>query len=526
MCRFKAGRDYLMGMYCGIESLIIIRGWQELPSGLFADFLENAAFGMEIVTPAFPHLFFPIGAAAGAGRSAAALIQAATRSCFYAGFAAQRNFAEVIAKGEAQGMVSKSIGIMLGIAFANCIQASTPLALASFGAVTWIHMFCNLKSYQSIQLRTLNPYRASLVFGEYLLSGLVPSVKEVNNEEPLFPALPLLSLKPASEGVLVVGVLLEEYRVDGDGRNLEHLKISLNDIYQATNKFDEAYCIGSGGFGKVYKADLELFDSSNSSSIKGVSKCDLPRKQSTVAIKRIHNQEEEQGFIAEIETLTTCKHDNIISLLGFCYEGNGAMIVVYEHASKGSLEDYLGSNAKMTNLTWVQRIKICLDIAHGLNYIHTNTDHDKQKIIHRDIKSANILLDDNWKAKIADFGLSKFHPTDQEASTLNINTVAALFEILTGRLAYDRIFTDVNGKGIAPIARHYFEKGTLMEIVDHKIKEETDERVFSLTKRPNQESLDVFSKMAFQCVAETQAQRPTIKVVIDKLLKALNFQVR
>nr|GEX05468.1 protein kinase-like domain, phloem protein 2-like protein [Tanacetum cinerariifolium] len=129
-------------------------------------------------------------------------------------------------------------------------------------------------------------------------------------------------------------------------------------------------------------------------------------------------------------------------------------------------EDYLGSNAKMTNLTWVQRLKICLDIAHGLNYIHTNTDHNKQKIIHCDIKSANILLDDNWKAKIADFGLSKFHPIDQEASTLNINTVAG----------------------------------------------------------PNQESLDVFSKIAFQCVAETQAQRPTIEVVIDKLQKALNFQ--
>lgn len=166
------------------------KGWR-----LFADLLENAAFGMEILTPAFPHLFVPIGAAAGAGRSAAALIQAATRSCFNAGFAAQRNFAEVIAKGEAQGMVSKSIGIVLGIALANCIQSSTPLALTSFAVVTCIHMYCNLKSYQSIQLRTLNPYRAGLVFSEYLLSGLVPSVKEVNDEEPLFPAIPLLKIK-------------------------------------------------------------------------------------------------------------------------------------------------------------------------------------------------------------------------------------------------------------------------------------------------------------------------------------------
>ncbi|CAL5440949.1 unnamed protein product [Camellia sinensis] len=199
------------------------KGWR-----LFADLLENAAYGMEIVTPAFPHLFVLIGAAAGAGRSAAALIQAATRSCFYAGFAAQRNFAEVIAKGEAQGMVSKSIGIMLGIALANCIQSSTPLALASFGVVTWIHMYCNLKSYQSIQLRTLNPYRAtycgsfvkyhlaenavigfnvdegSLVFSEYLLSGLVPSIKEVNDEEPLFPAVPILNVNPARKAQLEV----------------------------------------------------------------------------------------------------------------------------------------------------------------------------------------------------------------------------------------------------------------------------------------------------------------------------------
>ncbi|XP_023528607.1 protein root UVB sensitive 1, chloroplastic isoform X2 [Cucurbita pepo subsp. pepo] len=170
------------------------KGWR-----LFADLLENAAFGMEMLTPAFPLHFVVIGAAAGAGRSAAALIQAATRSCFYAGFAAQRNFAEVIAKGEAQGMVSKSIGMLLGIALANRIRSSTSLALGCFSVVTVIHMFCNLKSYKSIQLRTLNPYRASLVFSEYLLSGEVPSIKDVNNEEPLFPAVPFLNTRLACD---------------------------------------------------------------------------------------------------------------------------------------------------------------------------------------------------------------------------------------------------------------------------------------------------------------------------------------
>ncbi|XP_020261733.1 protein root UVB sensitive 1, chloroplastic isoform X2 [Asparagus officinalis] len=170
------------------------KGWR-----LFADLLENAAYGMEIITPAFPQLFVLIGAVAGAGRSASILIQAATRSCFYAGFAVQRNSAEVIAKGEAQGMVSKFFGIMLGIALANYIGSSTPLALASFSVVMGFHMYCNLKSYQSIQLRTLNPYRASLVFSEYLLSGQVPQIKEVNDEEPLFPSLPFVDIDAYTE---------------------------------------------------------------------------------------------------------------------------------------------------------------------------------------------------------------------------------------------------------------------------------------------------------------------------------------
>ncbi|GJW72650.1 kinase-like domain, phloem protein 2-like protein [Tanacetum coccineum] len=335
-----------------------------------------------------------------------------------------------------------------------------------------------------------------------------------------------------------------------EGKNLEHLKIGLNDINEATNNFDDAYCIGTGGFGKVYKAVLEHLYSSNSLSIEGVDECNLSRKRSTVAIKRINNKKGEQGFIAEIETLTSCKHENIISLLGFCYEGTGAMILVYEHASKGSLENYLGSSDKM-NLTWVQRLNICLDIAQGLNYIHNNTDHGKQKMLHRDIKSDNILLGDNWNAKIADFGLSKFHPADQAASTIYTNMIAGtyvyldpeyqedgklnkksdiysfgvvLLEILSGRLAYDSVYTKVNDKGIAPIARDHFEKRTIMEIVDHKIKEETDEHVFSLSKGPNKESLDTFLEIAFRCVAETQAQRPTIEVVINELKKAIDSQ--
>jgi serine/threonine protein kinase len=336
------------------------------------------------------------------------------------------------------------------------------------------------------------------------------------------------------------------------GKSLEHLKIGLTDIKLATENFAEKYCIGSGVYGNVYKAQLEHFDSSNWSSIEGVNKCDLPKRRSTVAIKHIFNPEGKQGFVTEIETLSSCKHDNIISLLGFCDEGPDHMILIYEFASRGSLESYIESDDKTANLTWVQRIKICLNIAHGLKYIHSDTDQDKQKIIHRDIKSANILLGENWEAKIADFGLSKIHPADQEASTLNASTIAGtpmyldpeykkygrlnkksdiysfgvvLFEILTGRLAYDPIYTNVNKEGIAPIARLLFENGTLIKIVDHKIKEEADGHVFSPRKGPNKDSLDIFSKIAYRCLVETQAQRPTIEDVIHELRRALQAQV-
>ncbi|PWA40129.1 receptor-like tyrosine-protein kinase kin-15 [Artemisia annua] len=141
-------------------------------------------------------------------------------------------------------------------------------------------------------------------------------------------------------------------------KNLEHLKIGLNDIEMETEKFADKYFIGSGGYGMVYKAQLEHFDSSNSSSIEGKNKCDLPKKRSMVAIKRINNREGEQGFIAEIEILTSCKHENIISLLGFCDEDRDHMILVYELASKGSLEDYLGNIKTLPDHHYLYHVKL------------------------------------------------------------------------------------------------------------------------------------------------------------------------
>ncbi|KAL8214579.1 hypothetical protein R6Q57_004028 [Mikania cordata] len=333
-------------------------------------------------------------------------------------------------------------------------------------------------------------------------------------------------------------------------KSLSHLKFRLSDIELATNNFSEACCIGSGGYGKVYKAKLEHFDDLGSLVVEGENKSVFPKKHSIVAIKRISSRIDgrgEEGFFAEIEMLSNCRHPNIVSFLGFCDE-RSEMILVYEYVSNGSLDDCLRNINNMNSLTWAQRIQICLDIAHGLNYLHTSTK-EKQTIIHRDIKSANILLDDNWVAKIADFGLSKLHHLCAQRSTMVTQNIAGtevyldpeymstgrlkcksdvysfgvvLFEMMCGKVAYD---TTYNEKGLPSAVRQHFNEGTLKELVDPKMKE-VDENISMLIGGVNQHSLDTFSKVAYQCLAETQSKRPTMEVVIKELMRALNFQVR
>ncbi|XP_022040052.1 uncharacterized protein LOC110942571 isoform X4 [Helianthus annuus] len=332
------------------------------------------------------------------------------------------------------------------------------------------------------------------------------------------------------------------------GKSLDHLRLRLTDIELATDKFSETCCIGSGGYGMVYKAELDHFDGMNSLKIEEKNKGEFRKKHSCVAIKRLHNRVDaqgEQGFVSEIETLSNCKHPNIVSLLGFCDEGR-ELILVYEYVAKGSLDDYLGNMDGLNNLLWAQRLQICLDIAHGLNYLHTHIE-GKPMIIHRDIKSANILLDDNWVAKIADFGLSKLQRATQQGTTLITNNIAGtevyldpeykntgklkkesdiysfgvvLFEVLCGRLAYDEIY---GGRGLPSVARQRFNDGTFKEMVDPKLME-ADEIISMLKGGVNQDSLETFSKIAHQCLAETQSGRPTMEVIIKELEKALNFQ--
>ncbi|MFS8006173.1 putative protein kinase RLK-Pelle-CR4L family [Helianthus anomalus] len=330
---------------------------------------------------------------------------------------------------------------------------------------------------------------------------------------------------------------------------MDFLSIPLSQIKDATDNFHVKCLIGSGGFGEVYRAELDLFSIQSLSSMKGKRKDEMPKVRKTVAIKRLKSRECEQakqGFLTEIKLLTSCNHPNVVSLLGFCEE-NGEMIIVYEYVVEGSLSDYMERSGK--TVTWAQRIQICLDVARGINYLHTVME-EKPMIMHRDIKSDNILLDKDLNAKVADFGLSKFHLMKEQTSanhTLNIvgtnyyldpevwetqnykrasdiySLGVVLFEVLSGRMAYDPNYIRENDNGLAPIARRRFIEKTIKELLDPMMLED-DEHIFTLNKGPNRESFDKFSKIAYDCLAETQAKRPTMEVIISELQNALHLQ--
>ncbi|KAJ0638013.1 putative protein kinase RLK-Pelle-CrRLK1L-1 family [Helianthus annuus] len=336
------------------------------------------------------------------------------------------------------------------------------------------------------------------------------------------------------------------------GNNLEHLKIEFYDIKLATHNFSNTYKTISGNCYTWYTVQLDHFNKENPSSIEGISKSKLFKRHDAVVIKRFLpkvDEYEEELFFTELEVLASVKHDNIVTLIGFCVEGF-EMILVTEKLSNGVLGDYLGNVKKMHNLTWEKRLKICIDGAHGLNYLHYEMD-DQKKMIHNNIDPFRFGLDETWRAKIEDFELVVFLPPNQKDEALRKRTYfkskchvdpeyvktgklkresdvysfgVVLFEILCGREADDQIYLTESEKGLVHVARRNFYNGTIEDMVDPTLKE-TGKNSYSPIRGANKDSLYTFLKVANQCVAETQDQRPTMKVVLKELEKALVFQV-
>ncbi|KAL2959126.1 hypothetical protein AAZX31_18G249900 [Glycine max] len=294
---------------------------------------------------------------------------------------------------------------------------------------------------------------------------------------------------------------------------------SIKEMRTATNNFDELFVVGVGGFGNVYKGHID-----NGST--------------TVAIKRL-KQGSRQGireFKNEIEMLSQLRHPNIVSLIGYCYESN-EMILVYEFMDCGNLRDHLYDTDNPT-LSWKHRLQTCIGVAQGLDYLHTGV---KQVIIHRDVKSANILLDEKWEAKVSDFGLARIGgPMGISMMTTSVNTEVKgsigyldpeyykrnilteksdvysfgvmLLEVLSGRHPLLH-WEEKQRMSLVKWAEHCYEKGILSEIVDSELKGQI---------KP--QCLHKFSEVALSCLLEDGTQRPSMKDIVGMLELVLQLQ--
>ncbi|KAK2431233.1 lysM domain receptor kinase [Trifolium repens] len=186
-------------------------------------------------------------------------------------------------------------------------------------------------------------------------------------------------------------------------------EFSYKELANATDNFSLANKIGQGGFGEVYYGEL---------------------RGKKTAIKKMKIQARRE-FLAELKVLTSVHHWNLVHLIGYCVEGS--LFLVYEYIDNGNLSQHLHNSAKEP-MTWSTRVQIALDVAKGLEYIH---DHSVPVYIHRDIKSDNILLNENFTAKIADFGLTKL--TDIASSTDKTDHMAGTFGYMPPENIYGRI---------------------------------------------------------------------------------------
>ncbi|KAF8411899.1 hypothetical protein HHK36_004457 [Tetracentron sinense] len=282
---------------------------------------------------------------------------------------------------------------------------------------------------------------------------------------------------------------------------------SYDELKKCTNNFSESNEVGSGGYGKVYRGML-------SSGI-------------VVAIKRAQQGSMQGGleFRTEIELLSRVHHKNLVGLVGFCFE-QGEQILVYEFMPNGTIRESLSRRSGI-HLDWKRRLRVALGSARGLTYLHELAN---PPIIHRDVKSSNILLDANLTAKVADFGLSKLvsdgengHVSTQVKGTLGyLDPEYYMTQQLTDK-------SDVYSFGVVMLelvtAKQPIEKNKYIVREVRLVMNKNDDEHYGLKELMdptirNTDSLIGFGRfldLAMRCVEESAVDRPTMSDVVKEI---------
>ncbi|CAJ2643618.1 unnamed protein product [Trifolium pratense] len=293
--------------------------------------------------------------------------------------------------------------------------------------------------------------------------------------------------------------------------------IDYKQIEKSTNSFEENNILGVGGFGCVYKAHFD--------------------ENLDVAVKKLHcqTQNAETEFENEVELLSKIQHPNVISLLGCSINGD-MRFIVYELMQNESLEAQLHGPSQGSRLTWYMRMKIALDTARGLEYLH---EHCYPPVIHRDMKSSNILLDANFNAKLSDFGLAIIDGSQKKNIKLSgtLGYVAPEY-LLDGKLT-DK--SDVYGYGVVLLellelllGRKPVEK--LAQVQCQSLVTWAMPQLTDRSKLPNivdpviKDTMDLkhlyqVAAVAVLCVQREPSYRPLIKDVLHSLINQTCFVI-
>ncbi|XP_035546989.1 putative wall-associated receptor kinase-like 16 [Juglans regia] len=300
------------------------------------------------------------------------------------------------------------------------------------------------------------------------------------------------------------GGLILEQRLGKQEGSTETLKIfTVEQLQKATKNYDESRIIGRGGFGTVYKGFLP--------------------DNKIVAIKKSKIEDENQieQFINEVVVLSQINHRHIVKLLGCCLETQ-VPLLVYEFVPNGTLFKHIHQESNASTFPWETRLRIAAETAEALWYLHSAASIP---IIHRDVKSTNILLDDDFNAKVSDFGTSRLVPRDQtqlatvvqgtlgylDPEYLQTNQLTEKSDVYSFGVVLVELLT---GKEALSFARTEEQRSLAMYFIS-SMKEE---RLFEILENHivaegNKEQIQQFVELARSCLAVKGEERPTMKEV-------------